>query len=244
MSYKPMLILAVAAATASTAGWTAEKDRESKREAIGVGSGAVIGAAAAGPIGFVLGAALGGWVGDRFDNERTQRLDAEERYAEARAEVGQLEGLLARNERELATVVTQLENERVSHADSLQEALAMQIYFRTAATELEPGAAERLARIGELIRSMDGVIVMLEGHADARGDEAYNAELSAARAESVRQVFVEAGVPEHRIAMTAEGESQATAAENDVDALALERRVAISIVGPNRTERVARRDRD
>src|SRR5690606_1139645 len=111
---------------------------------IGVGSGAVIGAAAGGPIGFVLGAALGGFVGDRFSHERTQRLEAEERFAEASAEVGELEGLLARNERELSQVVGQLESERVSHARSLEQALNVQVYFRTAATELEPGAAERL----------------------------------------------------------------------------------------------------
>ena len=235
---KQLLVLAIAAATATT-GWTAEKERASKREAIGVGSGAVIGAAAGGPVGFVLGGALGGWLGDRFDRERAQRIEAEEQYAALRVETAELEGLLARNERELGRIAAQLDAERAQHTRRLEQALDLQVYFRTEQAELDPAAAERLARIGELIREMDGVVVMLEGHADSRGDAAYNEALSAARAESVRQVFIDAGVPAERIAVTAEGENHAVAEPHDVDALALERRVAISIVGPDVSPRVA-----
>jgi outer membrane protein OmpA-like peptidoglycan-associated protein len=236
--YKQLLVLAMASAVTTT-GWTADKNRASKQEAMGVGSGAVIGAAAGGPVGFVLGAALGGWLGDRFHDERTQRIDAEGRYAAARADAETLETLLARNEREIARVVAQLESERRSHSRSLEEALNVQVYFRTARTELDPGAAERLTRIGELIKPMDGVVVLLEGHADARGDEQYNEALSAARAEAVRQIFIDAGVPADRIAVSAEGETFAVATPEDVDALALERRVEISIIGPGHGERVA-----
>ncbi|MGB7216679.1 MAG: OmpA family protein, partial [Gammaproteobacteria bacterium] len=94
----------------------------------------------------------------------------------------------------------------------------------------------------ELIGAMDGAVVMLEGHADSRGDAAYNEALSAARAEHVRQIFIDAGVPAERIAVTAEGENQAVAEPNDVDGLALERRVSISIMGPDSGPRVARKD--
>jgi len=240
MSIKHLLVLAAASAVATT-GWTAEKAGGGKHEAIGLGSGAVIGAAAGGPVGFVLGAAFGGWLGDRFENERAGRLEAEQKYAEARADAEQLEDLLARNERELAQIAARLETERRSHARSLEEALNLQVYFRTAQSEVEPGAAERLSRIARLVRTMDGAVVLLEGHADPRGDEQYNIELSQARAESVRQVFIDAGVPEDRIAITAEGEAKSTAPIDDLDALALDRRVSISIVGPDREQRVAQR---
>ena len=235
---KQLLVLTVTGAVATTA-WTDETSGASKQEAMGVGSGAVIGAAAGGPVGFVLGAALGGWLGDRFHDEREQRLTAEERYAEVRAEAGELEALLARNERETARLESQLLAERESHSRALEEALNVEVYFRTAETTLDEGAAERLARIGELVKSMDGVAVLLEGHADKRGDEKYNEDLSAARAETVREIFIGAGVPADRIAVTAEGETLSDAADNDVDALALERRVEISIVGSGGTERVA-----
>src|SRR5690606_32869679 len=119
----------------------------------------------------------------------------------------------------------------------------LQVYFRTAQSEVEPGAAERLSRIARLVRTMDGAVVLLEGHADPRGDEQYNIELSQARAESVRRILVDAGVPEDRIAISAEGESRSEAPIDDVDALALDRRVSISIVGPGGEERVAQHAR-
>lgn len=234
------LVMLAAASAVATAGWTEEAQHASKHEAIGVGSGAVIGAAAGGPVGFILGAAFGGWVGDRFDHEREARVAAEERYAEAASETDELEKLLALNKREIGRLESQLTAERRDHARALEEALNIQVYFRTEESKLDEDAAERLARIGKLIGSMDGVVVMLEGHADARGDVEYNEALSAARAESVRDIFVEAGVPAERIAVSAEGETQATAAENDVDALALERRVEISIAGST-PQRVAQR---
>lgn len=238
---KQLLVAAIAAAIATT-GWAAEKNRAPKHEAIGLGTGAVIGAAAAGPVGFVLGGAFGGWVGDRFERERAQRMEAEERYAALRTEADTLEALLARNEQELGRLVAQLETERMRRTRMLEEALELEVYFRTAKSELDPGAAERLARIAELIGAMDGAVVMLEGHADSRGDAAYNEALSAARAEHVRQIFIDAGVPAERIAVTAEGENQAVAEPNDVDGLALERRVSISIMGPDSGPRVARKD--
>lgn len=237
--HKQLLVLAIAAATATT-GWTAERERAPKREAIGIGSGAVIGAAAGGPVGFVLGAAFGGWLGDRFEHEREQRIEAEERFATLNAEHQELGTLLARSERELDRVAAQLAAERTSHARNLEQALDVQVYFRTEQADLEPGAVERLGRIGELIRDLDGVAVLLEGHADGRGAAAYNEALSAARADAVRQVFIDAGVPAERIAVTAEGSNYAVADPTDLDALALERRVAVSIVGVG-GERLARK---
>jgi outer membrane protein OmpA-like peptidoglycan-associated protein len=237
---KKVLVAALASAFATT-GWTAD-DGRTKHEAMGLGSGAAIGAAAGGPVGLILGAALGGWLGDRFDHERSGRLGAEAESADRRAEVDRLEARLGVSEREAARLEAALLAAERSHHDTLQEALDIQVYFRTADSTLNGTAEQRLTRIAELIAPMEGVVVLLEGHADPRGDEAYNEELSAQRAEAVRQAFMRAGVAEGRIAVTAEGESRSRADENDVDALALDRRVEISIVGRDGSPpRVARR---
>ena len=45
------------ATTLASVGWAAEPGRSTKFENIGLGSGAVIGAAAGGPVGLLLGAA-------------------------------------------------------------------------------------------------------------------------------------------------------------------------------------------
>jgi outer membrane protein OmpA-like peptidoglycan-associated protein len=64
--------------------------------------------------------------------------------------------------------------------------------------------------------------------------------LSAQRAAAVREVLLQAGVAADRITATAEGERQSTAAEGDLDALAMERRVNLSIVDTRFGNRVAR----
>ena len=58
----------------------ADEIQTQNHEAIGIGSGAVIGGIAGGPVGVVLGAAAGAWLGGRYNEERTARLDFEQRW--------------------------------------------------------------------------------------------------------------------------------------------------------------------
>jgi outer membrane protein OmpA-like peptidoglycan-associated protein len=86
---------------------------------------------------------------------------------------------------------------------------------------------------------MEGATIRLEGHADARGTESFNTTLSTARAEAVRDALVRGGMPAERVIVTASGESGSTAAEQDSDGMALERRVALDIVDVEGESRVA-----
>jgi outer membrane protein OmpA-like peptidoglycan-associated protein len=230
---KALLVLAVATALGTSSAWAGDRapkhDHSSKQEAAGLGAGAAIGAAAGGPVGFILGAAFGGWVGDRFHHEKDMRLAAETDADQARAQASELASRLDGSQRELAELEATLAAERQSNRSALTEALNVSVYFRTGASSLDAESTDRLTRIAQLVSPMQGVVVALEGYADKRGDETYNEELSAARAEAVRQVFIGAGFPESRIAVGAEGERYSTADEHDLDALALERRVGISI---------------
>ena len=53
----------------------------SKEETIGVGTGALIGAVAAGPVGFVIGVAIGAKVGDTM-YQKNDEIDKTERVIE------------------------------------------------------------------------------------------------------------------------------------------------------------------
>src|SRR5690606_11384073 len=150
--------------------------------AIGLGSGAAIGAAAGGPVGLLIGAAFGGWLGDRFHTERSARRDADSRAAQASAHAGELQTLLAASERAVAEKDAALFSERVAHRRNLQEALSVEVFFRTEESGLAGVTEERLARLAALIEPMDGAVIRLEGHTDARGTETYNANLSSERA--------------------------------------------------------------
>jgi outer membrane protein OmpA-like peptidoglycan-associated protein len=201
-----------------------------KEESIGVGSGAAIGALAGGPVGFVIGAAFGGWLGDRFHDERAARREADERAAHASAHAGSLQTLLAASERAAAEKDAALFSERVAHRRSLQEALSVEVFFRTEESGLGGETEERLAKLAALVSPLEGSVIRLEGHTDARGTESFNTTLSTARAQAVREALIRGGMPAERVIVTAAGETGSTAAEQDVDGMALERRVEMNVV--------------
>jgi outer membrane protein OmpA-like peptidoglycan-associated protein len=210
-----------------------------KEESIGLGSGAAIGAMAGGPVGLVLGAAFGGWLGDRFHREHTGRLEADERAAQASAHSESLQTLLAASERVAAEKNAELFSERVAHRRDLQEALSIEVFFRTEESGLGGSTEERIAKLAALIEPMDGAVIRLEGHTDARGTETYNSTLSTARAEAVREALIRGGMPAERVIVTGSGEAASTAPEKDTDGMALERRVEMNVVDVDDAGRVA-----
>ena len=220
----------------------APKDRAAKEESIGLGSGAAIGGLAGGPLGLIVGAAFGGWLGDRFHTERSARHDADERAAEASAHAGSLEQLLATSQRIVAEKDATLYSERVAHRRDLQEALSVEVFFRTEASGLGGETEERFARLAALIEPMEGAVIRLEGHADARGTETFNTTLSTARAEAVRDALIRGGMPAERVIVTAAGEASSSAPEQDTDGMALERRVQMDVVDLDAANRVAEVD--
>jgi outer membrane protein OmpA-like peptidoglycan-associated protein len=233
------IIVLVAGSLLATTGFSAEKNRAPKEESIGVGSGAAIGAIAGGPLGAVLGAAFGGWLGDRFHHERMTRAASEQKADEAQVRASSLEQELRGTERELTTARAELRSERVAHRYELEQALAVEIYFRTEESALDGATEQRLADLAGLVAPMDRTVIRLAGHADARGTELFNDQLSAARATSVRDALIRAGMPAERIVVTAAGESESTSTEQDVDGMALERRVKVEIIGLDDDSQVA-----
>jgi outer membrane protein OmpA-like peptidoglycan-associated protein len=229
------LLAGLAVALVATPAWTSDASKAPKEEKIGVGSGAVIGAIAGGPIGMVFGAALGGWTGDRFHQQRSKRQAAETALAEATAERDSLETELRGSEREVETLRATNADEERSFKAALEDALEVQVYFHTEQSTLDAASEERLARIASLIDELGDVAVVIEGYADSRGEVTYNEQLSAARAAAVRDTLLRAGVPMDQMTVHAVGEMQSSAAENDTDALALERKVSLTIVRPSTT---------
>jgi outer membrane protein OmpA-like peptidoglycan-associated protein len=240
---KPIVVLLAGSLLANT-GWTdekthAHKEHSQKEESIGLGSGAAIGAIAGGPVGLIIGAAFGGWLGDRFHHERSERAAAEQRAGDAQANSSSLERRLSGTEQQLASSEAQLQSERVAHREGLEHALALEVYFRTEDSAVTDADEQRLTELASLIAPLDGAVIRLDGRADVRGTRKYNDVLSAARATSVRDALVRAGMPAERIVVTAAGETESAAAEQDADGMALDRRVRVSVVGLDDASRVA-----
>jgi outer membrane protein OmpA-like peptidoglycan-associated protein len=242
--YSKLIVLLVGSALA-TSGWAGERhrvakaERAAKQESIGLGSGAAIGAMAGGPIGLILGAAFGSWVGDRFHHEHGARLAAEQSSEQANARSNALETRLAASESHAAQAGAELKSERSQHRRDLEEALSIEVLFRTEESAITPATEERLAKLVALIAPLDGAVIRLEGHTDVRGTDRYNDALAAARADTVRDALIRAGMPAERIVVSSAGKADSQATEKDADGMALDRRVKMSVVGLDDAGRVA-----
>jgi outer membrane protein OmpA-like peptidoglycan-associated protein len=248
---KQIIVLAVGALLAQT-GWTRDKSNDpnahpEKEQSIGLGSGAAIGALAGGPVGLIIGAAMGGWLGDRFHHERVARAESEQKASQAeqlandaQGQAASLEQRLGGAEQQLAASEAQLQSERNSHRDDVERAVALDVHFRTEDSTIDGGDEQRLAELASFIAPLDGTVIRLDGHTDVRGTQKYNDALSTARAESVRDTLVRAGMPPERIVVTGEGSADAEATDQDADGMALDRRVAVTVVGLDNAGRVAR----
>jgi outer membrane protein OmpA-like peptidoglycan-associated protein len=239
---KKVIALLIGSLMISGPGWTADKSRahkdpQSKEESIGLGSGAAIGALAGGPVGLILGAAFGGFFGDRFHHVKAERAAAEQRATDAQLAADTAERSAGRHQREAERVSAELASERTAHREDLQQALSVEVFFRTEDATLDAATADRIAKLGGMMAPLDGTVIQLDGFADARGTEKYNAELSAMRAGAVRDALLRGGMPADRIVVRADGENGAAA--TDIDGMALERRVRLDVVDLGDTGRVA-----
>lgn len=198
--------------------------RTSKEEAIGVGTGAVLGAAAGGPVGFILGAAIGAKIGDTFDTKNDRLDDLEARVVDYQGTVANLE-----NDADiLGGEIERLQNTARPELLSLMQAgIAMDLLFRTDEFALADTTGDRLAQLAGTLASMPDIQIQLDGFADERGDENYNYELSEKRVEFVREQFIVAGVHPDRLKVAAHGES--VAQDETPDSFALERRVNVRL---------------
>lgn len=240
-------VVLISIAAFSAAGWAADESRASRQETIGLGSGGVVGAAAGGPVGFIVGAAVGAWLGDRFNQQHQAQTEFEQNWMASEAEVAELNGLLQGAEHraesmqsQVSTLETRLVRESRQMRDTIRAALDLEVLFKTDEDTVPTETEARLLRLASVLAGMQDTLVRIEGHADARGDTEHNAQLSAQRAATVRSMLIRAGVPADRISVDAYGEEHSSAPEDDLDALAMERRVHLTLIPGGDAPRVAR----
>ena len=205
---KPALIAGLLAISiAANTAFAKKPDDGSKRGGAAFTSGAIIGGAAAGPIGAVVGASLGAVMGER-SHKKSEALAA--RRAEA--------ALLASEVDTLNSSLTSIESKASEVGSTVQ--------FRTGQTAVRDNDRARIAKLGALVAGLKDVHVRVSGYADSRGDDALNLSLSQERAEMVARELEKAGVPKERMIIEAMGERFASS-ESVADDQAFERCVEI-----------------
>jgi outer membrane protein OmpA-like peptidoglycan-associated protein len=226
----------------SAAALAAEPNPATPHEPVGFVTGGVIGAFAAGPVGAVLGAGLGTWLGNRV-HRAGDATKAEATVAALQTDKGELQteksallsdkNVLAEANRSLSARLDDLthkvEAAQISNANGsdVLDGLQGDVLFRTGSAEITPEIAHQVQVLAQAVAKSPALKVRVDGYADPRGTVDTNLKLSEARANAVRDLFLDAGISDDLLEVNAYGKSQSVAA--DADGYALERRVRLTI---------------
>lgn len=105
------------------------------------------------------------------------------------------------------------------------------IFFATKSDKILDRSAPLLLELANVIKARaDLGRISVDGHTDARGGAAYNMQLSARRAASVRKFLIEAGVPDERLESHGFGQTKPIADNKSEAGRATNRRVEFRLV--------------
>jgi outer membrane protein OmpA-like peptidoglycan-associated protein len=161
--------------------------------------------------------------------ERTKvLLDARTQEAEmAKQRAAEAELAAAAKAEEAESARAALEELQAQQTERGMVLTLSDVLFDTAAATLKPGAAMAIDRLAKYLESSPESRVMIEGHTDSRGSEAYNEDLSRRRAEAVAGELVTRGISSDRFEVIGRGEGYPVANNGTAEGRQQNRRVEI-----------------
>jgi outer membrane protein OmpA-like peptidoglycan-associated protein len=178
---------------------------ENTRTKVGAGAGAATGAVVGGAVGGWKGAAIGGVTGAAAGGVAGHLLDK------------QAEEL---KKKDIAATRT---------ANGILVHLKNELLFETDSAVLKPQAVQHLGELADVLVKYPDDQIQVVGFTDDTGSEQHNRELSTRRAEAVRRVLVDRGIPEKRAQAIGMGEAQPVATNESPEGRAKNRRVELRI---------------
>ena len=153
-------------------------------------------------IGGVVGGAAGAYIGDRMD-EQAKKIEEEIPGAEV---------------------------ERVGEGINVTFDETSGVYFDTEEYSIEGESREALTELADIFKEYPNTNILVEGHTDNTGSDAYNLTLSKNRAQAVTTFLVNNGISQGRIETKWYGESQPKYDNSTVEGRSKNRRVELAIV--------------
>ena len=202
-------------------------NNQQKGAVIGTAGGAVIGgvvgnnvgegnSALGAIIGGVVGGAAGSYIGDRMDKQ-AQRIEQEIPGAEV---------------------------ERVGEGINVTFDEESGVYFATDKYTVEGQSRQALLSMANILKEYPKTNILIEGHTDSTGSDAYNLTLSKNRAQAVTNFLTAQGISGDRIETKWYGESQPKYDNATVEGRAKNRRVELAIVANEELIEEAKRQTD
>jgi outer membrane protein OmpA-like peptidoglycan-associated protein len=188
--------------------------------------GAVYGTAGGAAAGAILGQVIGG-------NTKGTLIGAA-----AGAAIGGLAGagvghMMDKQEQEMRQALATSEEVAVRReGDMIALTLKGDVSFDVDSDVVLPGLYNEMDRIAQILVRYPDTTIVVEGHTDSTGSDAYNMQLSERRANSVKRLLVQRGVADYRITTIGYGESRPVATNNTPEGRQMNRRVEIR-VNPN-----------
>ena len=179
--------------------------------------GAVIGKQAGNTaVGAIIGAAVGGTAGALIGNYMDKQVE------------------------EMQRDIKDAKIERVG--EGIKITFNSGILFKTNSAELQPEAKANIEKLGAILKKYDDTNILVEGHTDSTGSEAYNQTLSEKRAQSVAQYAENQGVAVTRFTTKGYGKSQPIAPNATVEGRQQNRRVEIAIMANDDLKKAAEKN--
>lgn len=176
-------VLALILATSIIAAGCAGMNRQQKGALGGAAAGAAAGALVSDNIwGVLLGAAIGGAAGNAIGKHMDEQA------------------------RELEQAVPSAEVNRVG--EGINMTFESGLMFPINSSDLQESYKDDLRAAASVFAKYDDTNLLVEGHTDDSGADAYNMDLSGRRAQTVKEFLVSQGLSSERIVTKAFGESQ------------------------------------
>lgn len=195
-------------------GCTTLNQETGQREANRTGTGAIVGAAAGGILGKIIG-----------DNTKSAVIGAGV-GAIAGAGVG---AYMDKQEKDLRDSMQGTGVDVIRQGDNIQLQMPSGITFDTGQAIIKPAFRPVLDDISSTLSQYESTIVNIAGHTDNVGSDASNQQLSVSRASSVRNYMITRGVIPERTLTAGYGETMPIADNNTAYGRQQNRRVEITL---------------
>ena len=208
-------------------------------ENIGFGTGAVIGALVAGPLGAIV-AGVGGIfiakhmnVTDDVELLTADLAQAKDHLRDQKTELAVYQSKLVDAEHRYDNDIAQikLNNDNIANKVAAEN-LLMSLQFSTGSSEISAHYQEQIASVAQALNDQPLLNIDLSGYTDLAGDEKINQALSIARVQSVKALLVAQGVDEGQINTYAYGETAPIAANSEQEINFYDRRVVLKLHSP------------
>ena len=166
----------------------------------------------------------------REEQDKLAALAAEQTRAEqAERELARLRAEHEKARMELTATLSRLAKVR-EESRGVIVTLPGNIYFNFNKADVKPAMHMQLTKIAQALAAVPDQHLLIEGHTDSDGSNEYNLSLSESRAESVRKILLDGGIPSERVDIKGYGESKPIADNDTAAGKAQNRRVEIVLM--------------